>query len=181
MIVRDLVFRILKANIKGRIIIKNKNWLLRIASLKRKLMALIQWRPWLGRSWDDLDDWFEDKALSARSSQFMPPVDIYEKGNKVIVETQVTGIDPEKVDISVEENHLIIKGASQRKTEVDEKNYYRKEVYAGSFYRSVPLPVKVIGDKAEAIYEDGLLKVSIPKMPETKAKKISIKVKTAKK
>jgi len=140
-------------------------------------MALIPWR----RPWDEIEDWFEHRLPEMKKAGFMPPVDIYKKGNNVVVETQISGIDPTKVEVSVEEGCLIIKGASEKKTEVDDKNYYRKEVHAGSFYRSVPLPIKVIGDKAQAVYEDGLLKVIIPKAPVTKTKKISVKVKKGKK
>lgn len=139
-------------------------------------MALIPWRPWLWRDWEEFEDWFE-KWPEMRLVRFTPPVDIYEKGNNVIVETPITGIEPEKVDVSVEDNTLILKGKSEKKSEVDEKNYYRKEVYYGSFYRAVSLPTKVIGDKAEASYEDGLLRVIIPKAAGVKEKKIKIKVK----
>ena len=83
-----------------------------------------------------------------------------------IVETGLVGIDPDKVNISIEHDVLTIKGESEKKSEVDDKNYYRKEIRRGSFYRSVPLPAHVIGDKASAVAEDGVLKISIPKAPE---------------
>jgi len=145
-------------------------------------MALIPWRPgWLWRPWEDwwedVDKWFEEKWPEIKTAEFMPPVDIYEKDNNLIVETPITGIEPEKVDISIEDNTLILKGKSEKKSEVEEKDYYRKEVRYGSFYRAVSLPTKVIGDKAEASYENGLLRITIPKAAEAKEKKIQIKVK----
>jgi len=144
-------------------------------------MALIPWRPWLWRPWEDwgeeIEKWFEEKWPEIKVAEFMPPVDIYEKGNNVIVETPITGIEPEKVDISVEDNTLVLKGKSEKKSEVEEKNYYRKEVRYGSFYRAVSLPAKVIGEKAEASYEDGLLRVVIPKAAIAREKKIKVKVK----
>lgn len=142
-------------------------------------MALIPWRPWLWRDWEEFEDWFE-KWPEMKLARFTPAVDIYEKGNNVIVETPITGIEPEKVDVTVENNTLILKGKSEKKSEVDEKDYYRKEIRYGSFYRAVTLPTKVIGDKAEATYEDGLLRVTIPKAAEVKEKKIKIKVKSKK-
>lgn len=143
-------------------------------------MTLIPWRPWLWRPWEELEDWFEEKWPEIKTAEFMPPVDVYEKGNNIVVETSITGIEPEKIDISVENNVLTLKGKSEKKSEVEEKNYYRKEVRYGSFYRVVNLPAKVIGDKAEASYEDGLLKVVIPKATPAKEKKIKIKVKPKK-
>jgi len=118
-------------------------------------------------------EWPEIKAR-----EFVPPMDVYEKKGKVIVETPIAGVDPEKVAISVEDNVLTIKGKSEKKSEVEEKNYYRKEVRYGSFYRSVTLPADVIGTKAEASYKDGVLKIEIPKAPEKKEKKLKIKVKS---
>jgi len=147
-------------------------------------MALIPWRPWLWRPWEEIEklfEEFEEKWPEIKSAEFVPPVDVYEKGNNVIVETPITGIEPEKVDISFENNTLILKGKSEKKSELEEKNYYRKEIRYGSFYRAIGLPTKVISDKAEATYEDGILKITIPKAPETKEKKVKIKIKTAKK
>lgn len=153
-------------------------------------MALIPWRPWFWRPWEELDDWFaafgeprrwrEERWPKIKSAEFMLPVDIYEKGSNVVVETQIPGIDPAKVEVSVENNTLILKGKSEKKSEVEDKNYYRKEVHYGSFYRSTALPVKVVGNKAEASYEDGILKVIIPKAPATKGKTIKVKVKKSK-
>jgi len=108
---------------------------------------------------------------------FIPAVDVYEDKNNVIVETGLAGIDPEKVDISIENDVLTIKGESEKESEVDDKNYYRKEIRRGNFYRSVPLPSHVIGDKASAVAEDGVLKISVPKAPSSKPKKIAIKAK----
>ena len=118
-------------------------------------------------------------AVRGRDYGFMPAVDVYEDKNNVIVETQLAGVDPEKVDIAIENNVLSIKGDSEKKSEVEDKNYYRKEIRRGSFYRSVPLPTHVIGEKASASAEDGVLKVVIPKAPETKPK--MIKIRTSKK
>ncbi|MCD6471463.1 Hsp20/alpha crystallin family protein [bacterium] len=144
-------------------------------------MAIIPWRGrWLWEPWENIDRWFEEWP-EIRSSEFFPPLDVYEKGNKIIVETSIPGIEPEKVDISVKNNVLTIKGKSSKKSEVEDKNYYRKEVQYGSFYRSVDLPAKVIGEKTEATYEDGILKIEIPKAETKKEKKIKIKVKKSKK
>ena len=130
---------------------------------------------------EEMDKMFSEYMPSMRAGQmgFMPAVDMYEDKDNVIVETQLAGIDPDKVDIAIENDVLTIKGESEKKSEVDDKNYYRKEIRRGSFYRSVQLPAHVIGDKAEASATDGVLKIMIPKAPETKPK--SIKIKTNKK
>jgi len=57
---------------------------------------------------------------------------------------------------------------------VEEKNYYRKEVRSGGFYRSVALPTRVVGDKASAESKAGMLKITIPKAPEVRPKTVKI-------
>ncbi len=113
-------------------------------------------------------------AVRGNQFGFTPAVDMYEDKDNIVIEAQLGGIDPEKVDISIENNVLSIKGESEKKSEVDEKNYYRKEIRRGSFYRSIPLPTKVDGDQATAVNEDGVLKITVPKAAEVKPKTIKI-------
>jgi len=141
-------------------------------------MSLIKWTPFFPE-FEDMDKNFESMLPSVRGNQFgfTPAVDMYEDKDNVVVETQLGGIDPDKVDISIENNILTLKGESEKKSEVEEKNYYRKEIRRGSFYRSIPLPTKVDGDKASAVSEGGFLKISIPKAAEVKPRTIKIQTK----
>jgi HSP20 family protein len=142
---------------------------------KDKSMSLIKWNPFLNDSLalDDMDKMFGEMLPAVRGQHFgfTPALDMYEDKDNIIVETQLVGIDPEKVSISIENDVLCLKGESERKTE---KNYYRKEIRRGSFYRSVPLPTKVDGDKASAVTDEGILKITIPKAAEVKPKNIKI-------
>ncbi len=144
-------------------------------------MSLIKWSPFLndGFGFDDMDKAFNEMLPAVRGNQFgfTPALDMYEDKDNIIVETQLAGIDPEKVHISIENDVLCIKGESEKKSEIEDKNYYRKEIRRGSFYRSVPLPTKVEGEKASAVNEDGILKIFIPKAAEVKPKTIKIQTK----
>jgi len=144
-----------------------------------KSMALIKWTPFL-EPFEDMDKIFSDfMPATTRVGQagFMPAVDVYEYKDNVVVETELAGVDPKKVDISIENDVLCIKGESEKKSEVEDKNYYRKEIRRGNFYRSVPLPAHVIGEKASAIADGGVLKIVIPKATKTKPKTIKIETK----
>ena len=138
-------------------------------------MPIIKWTPFL-QPFEDMDKMFED-YMPARGgfTGLVPAVDVYQDKDKVYVETQLAGIDPEKVDISIENDVLIIKGENEKTSEVDDKNYYRKEIRRGSFYRSVPMPTHVIGEKASAEAVNGILKIAVPKAPEGKPRTIKIK------
>ncbi|MFA7662373.1 MAG: Hsp20/alpha crystallin family protein [Patescibacteria group bacterium] len=139
-------------------------------------MPIIKWNPW-----DDMDKIFEDfgrfPAVNKKPMDFIPAVNVYQEKNNVVVETSLAGIDPKDVDVSIEDDVLIVKGKSEKKTEVDEKNYYHKEMSFGSFYRSIPLPAHVKGDKAKASFENGILKIEVPKEAEKESKTIKIEVK----
>jgi len=138
-------------------------------------MSLIRWSPFF-EPFEEMEKAFGDMTPSIRNNQFgfVPAVDMYEEKDNVVVEANLAGIDPEKVNVSIENDVLCIKGESEKKSEVDDKNYYRKEIRRGSFYRSVTLPAKVDGDRANAVTEDGVLKISIPKIKESKPKQIKI-------
>jgi len=142
-------------------------------------MKLIPWFPY--EFLEEMGDAFKDyHRLPAKTTPMILPADVYETAKTVEVKLPIAGIDPEKVDISVKDNILTVKGKSEKKTEVEEKNYYRKEIRTGSFHRTLPLPVAVIGDKASATSEHGILRISIPKAAESKKKPVKVKVKKEK-
>jgi len=123
----------------------------------------------------DLDRFFDDSWFGGEG--FAPALDVYQDKDNVIVEAAITGIDPNDVEITVENDVLTIMGKTEEKQEVKREDYYRKEIRSGSFSRSVILPMRVMGDQAEAHYEKGVLKVTIPKAEEVKPKRIAVKVK----
>ncbi len=145
------------------------------------MRGLVKWNPFFD-SIEEAEKVFNDflPALRADQHNFVPAIDMYEDKDNVIIETQLAGIQPENVQISIENDTICIKGEGEKHSEVDEKNYYRKEIRRGSFYRSIQLPAHVQGDRAEAIAEDGVLKIMIPKTPETKPKTIKIATKNKK-
>ncbi len=126
----------------------------------------------------DFNDMFEDfSGNTSLAGNFSPAVDVYEKDNQVVVETPLPGIDAQNLKISIENDVLSIEGSSEKKSEIDEKNYYRKEVRYGSFHRAVALPCSVDGDKADADYKDGMLRVTIPKAAVAQKKTIKVSTK----
>ena len=135
-------------------------------------MPIVRYRPLIQP--DEFGSMFDDMMPS--SASFIPALDVYQDKNNVIVETPLSGIDSDKVEISVANDVLTIEGKTEKKSEVDDKKYYRKEIRTGSFHRAVALPVAVSGDKAEATYKDGMLKIIIPKEERAKKKTIKIKV-----
>ena len=97
-------------------------------------MSLVKWSPFYEPYLDI------DRALESLSENhaFAPAVDVYDKDKNLVVEIALTGIDPKKVSLNIEENVLSIQGSSESKKEVDDKHYYRKEVRSGAFHSNLP-------------------------------------------
>lgn len=107
---------------------------------------------------------------------FVPAINMYENDNAVVIETPLAGVKPENVEVSVQKGVLTIKGENKSEHVVEEKNYYRKEVRSGEFYREIPLPTSVLEDKVSAEFEDGLLRITCPKTGAVDTKKINVKI-----
>jgi HSP20 family protein len=106
-----------------------------------------------------------------------PAVDIYDKGNEVVIHAELPGMKKDEIDVRVENNVLTVRGQKERKDEVKEDGYFRTERVYGSFSRSFSLPSTVDATKISAEYKDGVLTLSVPKAEEAKARQIDVKVK----
>lgn len=129
---------------------------------------MIPWRPLFPELFDE-EFWTD-------AMHFSPALDVYDDDNVITVEAPIAGIDPKKLSIEIEDNVLKLSGSLEKKSEVDEKNYYRKEVRHGGFSRAVALPHAVDAEKAEAQYKNGVLTIRIPKREEAKPKSVNVKV-----
>lgn len=118
--------------------------------------------------------------LPAMQGGIVPPVDMYQTQTSLVIETPLAGVDPEKVEVSVDNGMLTIRGSMERKTEVEEQNYYRKEVRSGSVFRQIPLPIDVQEGAADATLENGMLRIDLPKKQADTTKTIKIPVKKKK-
>lgn len=105
-----------------------------------------------------------------------PSIDIYQTKDEVIVEMPLAGVPPEKVDVTIENDVITVKGEMEEKKEVKQEDYYKKEIRRGSFVRQAVLPAAVKGEEAKAESHNGLLKIVIPKSEKAKPKKIAVKV-----
>lgn len=103
-----------------------------------------------------------------------PAVDIFERGDDLVIRTEIPGVDKNDIDVDVENNTLTIRGERKRETEFDEKNAYRLERVYGNFARSFSLPRTVDSSRINATYKDGVLELTLPKAEEAKPKRVEI-------
>ena len=103
-----------------------------------------------------------------------PSVDIYENKDQIVLEAELPGMKREDFELSVENNVITLRGERQFEKKDDTDNYHRVERSYGSFTRSFTLPQTVTADGAIAEYRNGVLRVTLPKREETKARRIEI-------
>ncbi len=107
-----------------------------------------------------------------------PPVDIYETEHELVVKADLPDVNPQDLDIRVENNILTIRGERKFENKVNEENYLRVERSYGSFSRSFQLANSVNSEAIKADYQNGVLTLSIPKREEAKPKQIKVSVGT---
>lgn len=119
----------------------------------------------LAQEWLDSGD-YEEGQLS---------IDVYQTDKDIIVKSTIAGVKPEDIDISLNNDMLTIRGRRQMEEEIDDENYLYRECYWGAFSRSIILPVEIKADKIEAILENGVLTVVLPKAKTAKRTEIKVK------
>lgn len=147
---------------------------------------LVRWEPMreMLSLREAMDKLFEDSFVGPRWASLWSgdgaatlAMDVYETGDALVVSAPVPGIKPEDVEITITGNALTIKGETKAEEREEQGDYIRQEVRYGSFQRTVELPVEVQSDKAEAVFENGMLKLTLPKAEQVKPKSIKINVK----
>lgn len=122
------------------------------------------------------DDFFSRSSISSEGYGVLN-VDMIQTDDDVIVKASIPGVKPDDINISVTGDTLTIRGDVKEDEEVKNANYHIHELRMGSFARSILLPGPVVADKAKAEFENGILKLSLPKAEEIKPKTITVKAK----
>ena len=115
-----------------------------------------------------------DEALT--TSNFAPPVDVYEDEHNITLKIEVPGIDEKDINVSIENNTLTVHGERRFEKDEKEENFHRVERMYGSFTRSFSLPNTVDPEQVSAHYEKGVLKIRLAKKAEAKPKLIKVNV-----
>ena len=148
-------------------------------------MAIVRWDPFDSflNAQQDLNRVFRRGWLGpaseseiSREGTWAPVIDIYETDDSMIVEAELPGLDPKDIDVSIEDGVLRLKGERKLEKEVKEENYHRVERAYGVFQRALQLPVEVDAGKVKANFDNGVLKVTVPKAEPKKPRSITVEV-----
>ena len=113
-------------------------------------------------------DWTEDEEGELA-------IDVYQNPNEIIIQTMVAGVKPEDLTISITREMVTIKGEREAVRTIADEDYFQRELYWGSFSRTILLPAEIETEEAEAIEKHGLLTIRLPKIDKDKTAKLKVK------
>jgi len=102
-------------------------------------------------------------------------VDVYQTPDHIVIKALVAGVQPQTIDISLTREMLTISGTREDEREVEEDNYFQRELYWGSFSRTILLPEEVDVDMAEASEKHGILMIRLPKINKKRQTKLKVR------
>jgi HSP20 family protein len=115
---------------------------------------------------------FDDEGIGRGA--WAPSIDIYENKDHIVLEAELPGMNQEDFDLSIENNVITLRGERKFEKTDETDNYHRVERSYGAFTRSFTLPQTVSAEGATAEYNNGVLRVTLPKREETKSRRIQV-------
>src|SRR3989344_3806403 len=112
-------------------------------------------------------DWMEEEAEEAELT-----VDVYQTPVDIVIQTMVAGVKPEDLELTIARDMVTIRGNREENRKIDEDAYFVKELYWGSFSRTIPLPQEVEPEEAEATEKHGLITIRLQKVDKGKRNSI---------
>lgn len=102
-------------------------------------------------------------------------VDVSQTPTEIVIKTMVAGVNPDELDVSISQEMVSIRGTRKETYEMEENDYFHKELYWGSFSRTILLPSEVKSEDALAELKNGLLTIRLPKIDKQRQTKVRIK------
>jgi HSP20 family protein len=119
---------------------------------------------------NERSQWMEEEAEDGQLT-----VDVYETANDIIIKTMVAGVKPDDLDISITREMVTIKGKREEDRTASSEDYFHRELYWGTFSRTIVLPKEIDIEEAEAIEKYGLLILKLPKLDKNREARIKVK------
>ena len=103
------------------------------------------------------------------------PIDMYQTRDAIIIRALVAGVNPEDLDIAITRDMVTLKGERSENQEAPDDDYYHRELFWGSFSRTILLPEEIVIDEAEAKEKHGLLEIVLPKLDKERSARLTVK------
>ncbi len=126
-------------------------------------------------NYDDQSDWHGQEGPDDEQQDGELPVDMYQTGDAIIIRALVAGVSPDDLDIAITRDMVTIRGSREEYREAADDDYYHRELFWGSFSRTLVLPEEVLIDEAEAQEKHGLLEIRLPKVDKGRSARLKVK------
>lgn len=123
----------------------------------------------------DIEEGPKDNWINSAPEEGELSVDVYQNQNEIIIKTMVAGVRPEDLDVSISRDMVTIKGKRESERTVADDDYFHKELYWGTFSRTVVLPQEIDVDAAEAVEKHGLLIIKLPKLDKNRSTRLKVR------
>ena len=124
---------------------------------------------------DEESEWHGQAGPDDEVQEGELPVDMYHTGDAIVIRALVAGVSPDDLDIGITRDMVTIKGLRQEISEAAPDDYYHRELFWGSFSRTLLLPEEVLIDEADAQEKHGLLEIRLPKVDKDRSTKLKVK------
>ncbi len=116
------------------------------------------------------ENWIEEEEREGELT-----VDVYQTADSIVIKTMIAGVRPEDLDISISRDMVTIKGRREEEKSIRDEDFFARELYWGSFSRTITLPSEIDVDEAEAVEKHGLLILKLPKLDKKRQSKLKVK------
>jgi HSP20 family protein len=103
------------------------------------------------------------------------PIDMYQTRDAIVIRALVAGVSPDDLNISITRDMVTLQGQREEVQEAPDEDYYHRELFWGSFSRSIVLPEEIVIDEAEAREKHGLLEIILPKLDKGRSAKLTVR------
>ena len=124
-------------------------------------------RGWMQqfRHWPEMDAWLGER---------MPKIDVIDRDREIVVRAELPGVSKDDLDVSLDEQTVTLRASTRQEEKEENGHYHRQEIRQGAVVRTVTLPCAVNGDQAKASFKDGILELTIPKVPGARRKTVKV-------
>lgn len=120
------------------------------------------------------ESWSEQQEQEPEEGEL--PIDMYQTGDDVVIRALIAGVSPSDLDISITRDMVTIRGIREELQEAGDDDYYHRELFWGSFARTILLPEEILIDEAEANEKHGLLEIRLPKVDKNRSTRLKVKL-----
>lgn len=124
---------------------------------------------------NDNEQWQDDGTQTHTPQEGELPVDMYQTNDAIIIRALVAGVSPADLDIAITRDMVTIRGLREEYQETNDDNYFHRELFWGSFSRTLVLPEEVVIDEAEAQEKHGMLEIRLPKLDKHRSTQLKVR------